>query len=344
MKKNFFKTVLIILLLAGSCDEPKTTVTNIVHRDGSVTRIIEMKNSLNNITFDNVQVPFDSTWNIKDTVLIENGKDTTWMRRAEKHFNSVAEITGEYQTEKGLNTDVDRYARFSKKFRWFHTIVRFSENISPTMRYGYDPAKFLDTETLEFYYLPDFVYSEMEAGPDSLKYRMLRTRADSLSDVWIWNSLASEWIEETSLLATAKGIAGFDKNNLKLREDEIVDMLINSEGTDIFDDQVFRKLLGIDYEMLRNEADSAYKILEKRVDPGFSFSSYSVRSLMPGKVISTNGYMLDNGMIEWPVRSEFFLCSPYEMWAESRITNWWAWVISAVFLTFVVYGLILRKM
>ncbi|MCK7534701.1 MAG: hypothetical protein MZV63_28735 [Marinilabiliales bacterium] len=104
----------------------------------------------------------------------------------------------------------------------------------------------------------------MASGPDSLKYRNLQARADSLSDVWIWNSLASEWIEETSLLATAKGIAGFDKNNLKLKEDEIVDMLINSEGTDIFDDQVFRKLLGSDYEMLRNEADSAYKILEKR--------------------------------------------------------------------------------
>ncbi|MCK7534702.1 MAG: hypothetical protein MZV63_28740 [Marinilabiliales bacterium] len=52
MKKNLFKTALIILLLAGSCDEPETTVTNIVHRDGSVTRIVEMKNSLDNINFD----------------------------------------------------------------------------------------------------------------------------------------------------------------------------------------------------------------------------------------------------------------------------------------------------
>lgn len=72
MKNRNLKLVIsIVLVIAASCNEPETIVTNIVHSDGSVTRRIEMKNLENKFELSDLQVPFDSTWTIRDSLEIE---------------------------------------------------------------------------------------------------------------------------------------------------------------------------------------------------------------------------------------------------------------------------------
>jgi hypothetical protein len=44
----------------------------------------------------------------------------------------------------------------------------------------------------------------------------------------------------------------------------------------------------------------------------------------------------------WPVKSDFFMTEPYEMWAESKTPNTWAWIVSGIFLVFVLTGVIVR--
>ena len=68
MKKFWFKFVtLLIILIAFSCDEPVTVVTNIVHPDGSVTRKIDMRNTKNTFEKSVLQVPFDDAWMVTDS-------------------------------------------------------------------------------------------------------------------------------------------------------------------------------------------------------------------------------------------------------------------------------------
>jgi len=93
MKSKTIKSVIItVLLIVFSCDEPETTVTNIVYPNGSITRKIEMKNHKNNFKISDLQVPFDSTWVVKDTIEIGEKKDTTFIKTAEKQFKNVEEI------------------------------------------------------------------------------------------------------------------------------------------------------------------------------------------------------------------------------------------------------------
>ena len=113
------------LVLAASCDEPETVVTNIVHADGSVTRRIEMKNLENKFEVSDLQVPFDSTWTIRDSLEINKEGDTIWVKRAEKLFASVDEINRTYFSDSGANKEIKRHAEFRKKFRWFNTEYRF---------------------------------------------------------------------------------------------------------------------------------------------------------------------------------------------------------------------------
>lgn len=63
---------------------------------------------------------------------------------------------------------------------------------------------------------------------------------------------------------------------------------------------------------------------------------------MPGKLIGTNGFINKKEGLMWPVKSDYFLSQPYEMWAESKITNTWAWIISGFLLLFVITGQVMR--
>jgi hypothetical protein len=72
------------------------------------------------------------------------------------------------------------------------------------------------------------------------------------------------------------------------------------------------------------------------------FSNYIQRIEMPGKLIGTNGNTDSAMVLLWPVQTEFFLTQPYEMWAVSKEPNKWAWIISGLFVLFVVTGIIFR--
>ncbi len=86
------------MVLAGvaSCNEPETVVTNIVHPDGTVLRRIEMKKLENKFEVSDLQVPFDSTWTITDSLEINMEGDTIWIKRDEKLFSDVEEINRTY--------------------------------------------------------------------------------------------------------------------------------------------------------------------------------------------------------------------------------------------------------
>ncbi len=342
MKYKLLKNLaLVALLFAVSCDEPQTLVTDIIHPDGSVLRRIEMRNKKNNFKPSAVQVPIDSTWTIKDSIAIGAKNDTTWFRTAEKSFKNVGEINREYQSEKGINRKLSRNAAFTKKFRWFNTIYSFSETIDKSLLYGYPPEKFLSKEELEFFRLPESESSARLSGPDSIKYKLLKDKTEKDSEKYFWTSGVSEWIGEFSQLTRGRAGEEISERRLKLLEGAIVDSIINDKIKN--DSLVISRFLGEDnYRKFKTEHDTAMAIIERRLDRYLSFSEYSVSFRMPGKLTSSNGFLLKDGQLVWPVRGEFFLAQPYVMEAESRSTNIWAWIISALFLVFVLGGIIFK--
>jgi hypothetical protein len=89
------------------------------------------------------------------------------------------------------------------------------------------------------------------------------------------------------------------------------------------------------------EADSAVNVVSEKVFG--NFKDYKVKIEMPGRLTGSNGFPDSSRVLLWPVRSEFFLSEPYEMWAVSRISHPWAWVVSALFVLFVVTGIALKS-
>ena len=150
MKKNHIRIIVLLMLsIAVSCDEPDTVVTNIVHPDGSVTRKIVMRNTKNIFNKAELQLPFDSTWIVIDSMQVSSKGDTTWIKSAEKLFKSVEEINSEYKNDSSVNGKMTRFAGFNKKFRWFNTQYRYSESINKLIPSGYSVRNFLTDEELD---------------------------------------------------------------------------------------------------------------------------------------------------------------------------------------------------
>jgi hypothetical protein len=341
-RKSLKMVVFFILAMIMSCDEPETVVTNIVHPDGSVTRKIEMKNMENK--FKVCQVPFDNTWIVRDSLEIDEKGDTTWVKRAEKLFKDVNEINNCYLADTGINKAASRKAEFRKKFRWFNTEYRFTEIVDKKMIYGYPVSDYLNPEELSWFYAPANVMDEKKQGSDSLKFKALNDTVSKKTDKWFMKDLVSEWIGTFSKLAERKAGNDMSFEALKAREDEFVKI---AEGSDEKFDSLWtngillREFIGeanaLKYKV---EADSAIEIVTENVF--FDFKDYTHRIIMPGKVIGTNGFIDSTNILMWPVKSDYFLTQQYEMWAESKTPNKWAWVLSGAFLLFVITGILYR--
>jgi hypothetical protein len=327
-----------------SCNEPETVVTDIVHPDGSVTRRIEMRNNESKFKKSDLQVPYDSTWTIRDSIEVDNEKDTVWIKRAEKTFKNIEELNLTYKEDSGANKNVSRSAYFSKRFRWFNTEYRFSERIEKTMEFGYPVSDFLNGEELRFYYAPDSYQDEKLNGADSLRYKALKDTIDLQTERWSLKNLIDEWAGEFTNLIHGRDKGALSPDSLHMREDEF--MRISEGNADKLDSLwsngiILRRLLGEkDAEKYKTEADSAIDLAADKL--WVDFKGYTVKIVMPGKLTDTNGYIDSSQVLTWPVKSDFFMTEPYEMWAESKVQNSWAWIISGIFLLFVITGVLIR--
>lgn len=345
MKKKSVKLIVsLFLVMAVSCDEPETVVTNYVHPDGSVTRKIEMRNSKNKFEPEGLQVPFDNTWLVKDTIEIGSEGDTTWIKTAEKLFNNVDEINLTYKIESDINKEISRHAGFNKRFKWFNTEYRFSETIDKKLECDYPLKDFLNEEELSYFYSPESLNYLKQNGQDSLKYRALSDSVNLKTEAWVMKIFVAEWIDEFSKLVAEKAGNDITREWLKEHEHEFLKIVeANDEGSDSLwtEGVLLKEFIGEDYALkYKTEADTA---IEKATDNVFlDVKTYSVRIMMPGKVIGTNGFIDSSKILIWPVKSDYFLTESYEMWAESKVPNRWAWIISGLFLVFVLTGVIIR--
>ncbi len=347
MKNKSLKLVVaFVIVLAASCNEPETVVTNIVHADGSVTRRVEMRNSENSFKFSSLQVPVDNTWTISDSMAVGEKGDTTWFRRAEKHFSSAEELNLSYGTDSSYNKRLVRSSDFRRRFKWFNTEYRFSESIGKTLAHGYPLERFMSEEQLEWYYSPGPLNEKRILGADSVKYMALQDSVNDREEFWIMSSLCSEFIAEFARLLEKSKADTLVAVKLKENEDRLIDFLKKSEDQNIDEtwlaDTILEKFAGRGTsKRFSAETDSAINIAVDKVLA--DFKEYSVKIDMPGRLVETNGFPDSSRVVLWPVRSEFFLAEPYEMWAVSRVSHPWAWIVSALFVLFVIAGYIVKK-
>ena len=338
--RNIAVSVALAVMLHG-CNPPETIVTNIVHPDGSVTRRVEMRSSTDSIRVDQSRVPIDTTWLINDYVEISEEGDTTFVMTAEKLFQDAEEINEEYRKGNDVNSFIKRSVCYERRFRWFVTYYRFSERFEKTIEGGLPLKDYLEVEEMEFLALPDFVSGLLLEGPDSLRYRALSERIDSVVSEWFRLGLISSFIHNATGLLEAEGADWKVIEEFRSKEAELAEMYVFDIDTDSIVGIVFRKIIEAGY---RGVIDSALMVVSDGIDRHWSIRSYTLKSVMPGKLKGGNGYFENPGEVAWQVKGELFLFDEFEFWAESYLQNIWAWVVSGVIVLIVVSGLLPRRL
>lgn len=330
------------MVMISSCDRPDALVINIVREDGSLTRKIILTHSKNEFDLDDCQVPVDSTWNITRDYDISEKGDTTYNLTATRDFNSVQELNRMYDSYGGANEGMSRKAEFRKKFRWFNTHFYFNEHAGRAIN-GIKPRDFFNDEELNYFYMPEKLVELAKEGPDSshIKEAILNPLEEK-TEQWIGASLARAFVNKFVDTVSANPEIQIDTSRLRQKEDEITASLLFD---DMEDRQFIDSLLGPGfYEDHKELNDTLVSEIEKGFSVALETASYLLQTIMPGELIATNGYIDEDANILWEVKGEIILSSDYNMWAESRVRNTWAWIVTGLFLVFVITGFVMRKM
>lgn len=327
---------LVLLMAFISCDGPDTTVTNIVGRNGSVVRKAELRYTQNKLNIADFTVPVDSSWNLRDTVVITAEGDTTWILFADKHFESADAINEAYLADTGKNSSVARSAIFKRKFKWFTTTWYFAEKCDKSLLHGYPITDYLTTEEITFWNLPKKISNELVMGPDSLKYRTLTDSVQLHTEQWMMRSLISEFIEDAGALCESSGKDSLTAAILRSHENELYKLVGEDGDFDVLCSEVLGDSI---YERFKPELDSAVTIFNRKFDNSWLFESFTMQIAMPADFKSTNGYVMSDGTVAWPVTGNHFLTEDYLMYAKSHDINYWAVIITLLLLGLIVYSM-----
>ena len=352
MKPNIkIQFIIIFLIFLFSCGY-ETHVINTVHEDGSITRKVIVKSDKTDFNPKVHRVPIDSTWQTDITYDVDTKNDTTWIFTAEKYFTNVEELNKEYNNDIGANSTMQRSAGFSKNFRWFTTKFRFNETIEKVLTISCPMSDFFTDEELKMIYLPDFVQQELENGVDSLRIKEIIESIEEKFGFWMWTSFVRQWIQIFYDMYGDHPDLKINKEEMQLKESQAVNYLIEDEDDKDSGDmaQFFISVLGEEFlKTFETEIDSSISVLEDKSGAFWAANNYDVEIRMPGRVIASNGFTdtdpdTEGGRgILWTVTGEYFLTQTYEMWAESQLSNYWTWIVTAMFIIFVITGFVIRS-
>jgi len=332
--KRKISVSLVLLMAVISCEGPETTVTNIVDRNGSVLRRVEMRYTREKLNIADFNVPVDTTWNLADSIAITAEGDTTWFLFAEKLFGSADAINEAYLTDTGKNSSVTRTAIFKRKFKWFTTTWYFAEKCEKSLTHGYSVTDFLSPAEVSFRNLPDKRREELVTGPDSLEYSTLADSVSQHTEMWMMKSLISEMIEDAGALCESSGKDSLTTEILRSHESDFYRLV--GEDADI--EMICKTVLGESlYAQFKPEIDSALNVTDTKFDRSWLFEEYTMQIVMPADLKSTNGFLMSDGTLAWPVNGDQFLTEDYIMYAESGDINYWAVIVTILLLAVAVY-------
>jgi hypothetical protein len=342
--RNLLRALLLFcLVLLCSC-KYKTHVINTVHKDGSVSRKVVMWNKSDYFEPQYFAVPIDSTWKMEITSQVNEGKDTVWILTAEKNFRSVEELNRAYEYDLGGNRGLKREAYFSKRFMWFTTVYRFSEKIDRAFPVSCPMSDFLTAGEIDYYRLPGNVRNDLESGPDSTLYKTRRDSINAKLDHWEWTCEFRQWTEIFYSLYGNHPDLHISKEEMKENIPRMIEYILEKEDAD----SLFKDVLGEEFaHTFKNEIDHSVSILEEMDNNYTSGRDYDLEIRMPGRIIASNGSAVTDpgagnaGGILWTVRGRYCLTQDFEMWTESRVNNYYIWLITGLFILFVAGGFII---
>ena len=337
MKTNKFIIWSIISIALTSCFSENYRIITQINRDGSCRREIHFKaDSISE------QFPYDISlgWKIseKDTIVKEYLSEK--IRKnfiISKKFNSVEELSADLQHDRVFPTPKES---LKKRFRWFYTCYAFTAVYPETTDKGRVPMdKYISKARQKFYLQGDLSdYRgmngyELKLELDDIETAFMKWYARSIYEECFDIILHHADDDDRSQLSAVKDTL-YSLHERKMGEEpkfnDVCTALDLYFATDRF---------SILYAGNANEMDN---IFEERLKVINRLMEFNIRYelMLPGKIMTANTDLQNDGVLVWNVNLFRFLTDDYTLTAESRVANIWAFAVTLLLIVFSVYCLI----
>jgi hypothetical protein len=223
-----------------------------------------------------------------------------------------------------------------KKFKWFYTTYSFREIYPKYNTLNYVPIeKYLTKEDIRLYFGENTKFPAYLTGKeinDTLNH------IDKQVNAWFENNIFEE-----SFILLVNGIKKYEPTNpylkrIILAKDSLFKLFIKDGPLEGDLGKAIQKQLKIQKVFInekteqeidnssKNQTDAIFATISDKID-------YAL--VMPGKIIETNSNLSDGNKLNWKIDGDRFFFLDYEIYAKSRVANWWAFAVSAIFILLV---------
>ena len=317
----------IAALMVTSCDKNVTMVTEI-NRDGTCARQVSTGDDclLDDESWEEV-VPQDTADQKKIT-----------LRRS---FSSVEEMAAN-PILKASGKPIRSDASLDKKFKWFYTDYTFTETfLSWADQFDEPLTKYMTAQEAGFMWTgnPNLVegmtgidmvdyLDALQEGIEHWEYRIvtgcqLKTIANHYKDI------ANPPVSQKEFISLKDSIMEFGYENCYDEFEDVKGLL-----KDFFKSDAFSSFFK-DYEEVLNSD------LQNTIELASIKTSYMLK--MPGRVTDPGHGTLVDGTIQYRFEGGFLVPGDHTITASSRVTNVWAFILSAAVILLALLSLFYRK-
>lgn len=354
MKANKWGVWIVLLLTFTSCGG-YYKMTSRINRDGSMVREVYASGDSAFMAGNHKRQPFlfriDSGWELTklNPAISVNfwGEEHSMNVKVSRHLPVVGKEC--FQTLEGkefMRPLVVPKETLNKKFRWFYTYYTFEAIYSEMSTKGPVPlSRYMNAEEQQLWFRGERTAFEGWSGME------MKNILDEL-DRKFWNWFTrSQYEVSWEILCHFESLQQRDTTSLsRLKEskENVFKTMSGKEGLGDLDRGTPESVCNY-YDKFGGTShySELYKANKEAIDAMFEqkaqiteLAGYVIRYelSMPGELLVTNAPSQIEGMLAWRVDVMRLLESDYQLTAESRVPNYWAFGVTFLFIVVAVWG------
>ena len=329
----------LMVLALALCACRTITVQTTVFADGSFIRTVIVKGDSVEVLKGDLPSPVDSTW--KATKEQDTAKAGGWVVTYTKDYENSSELNEEIAADTGAELRPEHRVDITSRYRFFYSYIEYRESYASDYPFSEVPYKdyFTAKEYRWAFGLPD-----NPVPADTVRAKEVMTR------IFTYIAISAATSLEKSL-----------NDALRQADDSVRQAFV----VPAYGDSMKAYMAGWNLDSLEDFTDSigswaqeplavylrgqCFKPVEewdgkwKRFSDILGTMGYKNQVLMPGMLSSSNGDSVSGTLVSWNFDSFDCLIVDFEMKAESRVTNIWAFVITGLVIAGGVVWLVRKK-
>jgi hypothetical protein len=328
--------IIILLFFFGACRE--ITVSTKVNPDGTFTRIITVTGDSTDDFSSDLPFPVDETW---ARVFSKDTSDSTrYIQTYTKSYRNSDELNAEIKSDTGSYRTLERNVSVTKRFRFFFSYLTFKEVYKSAHPFtSLDYREYLTEEDIQWY-----TGQKIPVSPADSTHR---DEAEDAVSAFLFGSAIAEVEAVTRDGIKKLNNPRLNSADISIYHDSLSKYLENWDFKEEEDfiawylewsgNEAFSMLYDLDpplFEDIENKFEMFMTILE--------LEAYTEEVEMPGLITATNSAMLKGNQVIWEFQAVSVMIRDYEMYVESRVVNYWAFILAGIILLALVVLLVIK--